>query len=77
MFFFVLFLHEKNLLVSLHPLKAKELVEGLDRDRVPARCRRTEEVEEPENISRFFLDNWKEILTLSSQSKKIECSLKL
>jgi len=62
----------------LHPLKeAKSWFEGLERDRVPARKRMTAEVEEPENISRFFLDNWKEILTLSSQSKKIECSLKL
>jgi hypothetical protein len=56
----------------LHPLKeAKSWFEGLERDRVPAGNRRTEEVEEPENISRFFLDNWKEVLTLSSQSKKL------
>ena len=41
------------------------------RDRVPAGKRRTEEVEKPENISRFFLDNRKDILTLSSQSKKL------
>ena len=54
----ILFLHEKNQFVSLHPLKGEELVEGNNRDRIPAwEIEGKEGRKKPEIISRFFLED--------------------